>query len=55
MAALASGDDIKTVQSTLGHSDATTTLNICAHVTEQMKRDSADRMQQYIDSIKKNA
>lgn len=55
VAALASGDDIKTVQSTLGHSDATTTLNIYAHVTEQMKRDSADRMQQYIDSIKKNA
>lgn len=55
VAALASGDDIKTVQNTLGHSDATTTLNIYAHVTEQMKRDSADRMQQYIDSIKKNA
>lgn len=48
-----SGDDIKTVQSNLGHSDATTALNIYAHVTEQMNRASADRMQGFIQNTVK--
>lgn len=53
VAAIRSGDDIKTVQSNLGHSDATTTLNIYAHVTEQMNRASADRMQGFIQNTVK--
>lgn len=52
VAAIQSGDDIKTVQGNLGHATASFTLDIYAHVTEKMKRDSADRMQRYIDSIK---
>ena len=45
------GDDIKTVQQNLGHSTASTTLNIYAHVSETMSQNSASRMQSYIDSI----
>lgn len=52
VAAIRSGDDIKTVQGNLGHATATFTLDKYGHVTDQMRRDSADRMQQYIDSIK---
>lgn len=55
VAAIRSGDDIKTVQSNLGHSDATTTLNIYAHVTDQMNRASAERMQGFIKNTVKNA
>lgn len=54
VAAIRSGDDIKTVQSNLGHSDATTTLNIYAHVTDQMNRASAERMQGFIKNTVKN-
>ncbi len=53
VAAIRSGDDIKTVQGNLGHATASFTLDKYGHVTEQMKRASADRMQQYIDRIKK--
>jgi len=42
--ALRSGDDIKTVQDSLGHHTAAFTLDTYGHVTEQMKRDSAARM-----------
>lgn len=52
VAAIRSGDDIKTVQGNLGHHTAAFTLDQYGHVTEQMKRDSAERMQKYIDSIK---
>ena len=55
VAAIRSGDDIKTVQGNLGHATASFTLDKYGHVTDQMKRDSADRMQQYIDKIKKDA
>lgn len=48
VAALQSGDDIKTVQENLGHHSAAFTLSTYAHVTEQMKRESADRMEQFI-------
>ena len=54
VAALRSGDDIKTVQSNMGHATAAFTLDVYGHVTDRMKRESANRMQQYIDSIKKN-
>ena len=47
--ALRSGDDIKTVQYTLGHHTAAFTLDVYGHVSERMKQDSADRMQRVID------
>lgn len=54
VAAIRSGDDIKTVQGNLGHATASFTLDKYGHVTDQMKQASADRMQQYINRIKKS-
>lgn len=51
VAALQSGDDVKTVQQNLGHHAAAFTLDVYAHVTEQMKRDSAERMDAFIKSV----
>ena len=51
--ALASGADVKSVQNLLGHSSAAMTLDIYSHATEQMQRDTAERMQNYFDSIQK--
>lgn len=51
VAAIRSGDDIKTVQGNLGHATASFTLDVYGHVTDQMKRESANRMQQYIQRI----
>jgi len=51
IASIRAGDDIKTVQENLGHATAAFTLNVYAHVTDQMKKESADRMQQYIQSV----
>lgn len=48
VASLESGDDIKTVQENLGHATASFTLDVYGHVSAQMKKDSADRMEQYI-------
>ena len=42
------GDDIKTIQENLGHYSAAFTLDVYGHVTEQMKRDSSERMDLYI-------
>ena len=50
---LKSGDDIKTVQENLGHQTAAFTLDVYAHVTSGMKRESANRMDQYIHSVTK--
>ena len=52
VASLQNGDDIKTVQENLGHHTAAFTLDVYGHVTQKMKRDSADRMQQFIDSVR---
>ena len=49
--AIKSGDDIKTVQENLGHATAAFTLDVYGHVTAQMKKDSADRMEQVIKSV----
>lgn len=49
--ALKSGDDIKTTQENLGHATPEFTLNVYAHVTHQMRKDSADRMEQVIQSV----
>ena len=49
--AIKSGDDIKTVQENLGHATAAFTLDVYGHVTDQMRKDSADRMEQVIQSV----
>nr|WP_194236474.1 hypothetical protein [Pseudoflavonifractor sp. BIOML-A9] len=41
-------DDAKTVQGNLGHATAAFPLDVYGHVSEKMKRDSADRMERYI-------
>lgn len=46
---LQSGDDYKTLQENLGHHAAAFTLDIYGHVSDQMKKASADRMQEYIE------
>ncbi len=48
---LENGDDIKTVSENLGHATVAFTLDVYGHVTEKMKKQSADRMQEYINSI----
>lgn len=50
--ALANGADIKTVQEMLGHTSASITLNIYAHSTEQMKADTAKRIEEYYEAAK---
>lgn len=50
-AALRAGDDIKTVQNALGHATAAFTLDVYGHVTEEMKRESAARMDAYIKTV----
>lgn len=49
--AIKNGDDIKTIQSNLGHATAAFTLDVYGHVTDEMKRDSADRMESYLKAI----
>lgn len=51
VAAIKSGDDIKTVQENLGHATAAFTLDVYGHVTAQMRRDSASRMEQFIQVV----
>lgn len=51
VAAIKSGDDIKTVQENLGHATAAFTLDVYGHVTAQMRRDSASRMEQFIQAV----
>ena len=49
---LQAGDDIKTVQENLGHATAAFTLSTYAHATMGMKRESANRMDAFIRSVK---
>lgn len=51
VASIKYGDDIKTVQENLGHATASFTLNEYGHMTDQMKRDSAARMEKFILSV----
>jgi len=51
VAAIRSGDDIKTVQGNLGHATAAFTLDVYGHVTDQMKQASAARMEAYIKDV----
>lgn len=50
--AIASGADIKSVQSLLGHATASFTLNVYAHTSEKMMEDTAARVQNYYDQLK---
>ena len=45
------GDDIQTVQANAGHYSAAFTLDRYAHVTASMQRESAARMQSFLDSL----
>ena len=45
---LMAGDDIKTLQVNLGHASTSFTLDVYGHVPDQMKQESADRMEQFI-------
>lgn len=49
--AIASGADIKSVQDLMGHATASFTLNVYAHTSDQMRRDTAARMQSYYDNL----
>lgn len=51
VAAIRSGDDIKTVQANLGHATAAFTLDVYGHVTDRMKEESAARMEGFIKSV----
>lgn len=51
VAAIRSGDDIKTVQGNLGHATAAFTLDVYGHVTDQMKKESAARMEAFIKGV----
>lgn len=46
------GDDVKTVQENLGHATASFTLDVYGHVSEKMKQESANRMQNYYRKIR---
>lgn len=49
--AISSGADIKSVQDMLGHATASFTLNVYAHTSERMMKDTAARMQNYYDGL----
>ena len=51
VAAIESGDDIKTVQSNLGHATASFTLDVYGHVSQKMRQQSAERMEQFIRKV----
>ena len=51
VAAIRSGDDPKELQNALGHHSPSFSLNVYAHVTDQMQRDSANRMEAYIKNV----
>lgn len=50
---LQNGDSIKTVQENLGHATAAFTMQVYGHVSDRMKKESADRMENYISAIGK--
>lgn len=53
VASIKSGDDIKTVQDNLGHATAAFTLDVYGHVTDQMKKESAARMELFYKAVNK--
>ena len=53
--AIANGEDIKSVQDLLGHATASFTLNVYAHTSEAMMKDTAERVQSYYDNLTRQA
>ena len=51
MISLQSGCDVKTVQENLGHYAAAFTLDTYGHVTEQMRRENADKINQFVTRL----
>ena len=51
VAAIESGDDIKTVQANLGHATASFTLDVYGHVSQKMRQQSAERMERFIKAV----
>lgn len=51
VAAIESGDDIKTVQSNLGHATASFTLDVYGHVSRKMQMQSAANMERFINNV----
>ncbi len=49
--AIESGDDIKTVQTNLGHATASFTLDVYGHVSQKMRQQSAKRMERFIKNV----
>lgn len=49
--AIKSGDDFKTISENLGHATVAFTMQVYAHVTDQMRQDSANRMEAFINAI----
>lgn len=47
------GDDIKTVSESLGHATTAFTMDVYGHVTDAMRKRSGEKMQIFIDSLKK--
>jgi len=45
---LENGDDLKTVQENLGHATAAFTMDVYGHVSQRMRRQSAERMEAFI-------
>ena len=48
---LKAGDDAKTLQENMGHYSAAFTMDVYAYVTPGMRRDSANRMDQYMQTM----
>lgn len=48
---LQNGDSIKTVQENLGHATASFTMQVYAHVSDRMKKESANKMDAYITAL----
>jgi len=48
---LQNGDSVKTVQQALGHATAAFTMDVYGHVSEQMQRESAEKMDAFIASL----
>lgn len=53
VASLQAGDDLKTLQSNLGHHTAAFTMEVYGHVTESMQQASARRMDSFVSSLSK--
>lgn len=53
VASLQAGDDLKTLQSNLGHHTAAFTMEVYGHCTESMQQASARRMDSFINGLRK--